>query len=369
MNTETTLRPASSTEKEALAHRQRLDHPLIQDLLLNPRRWRIWPAIAAIRWVSRHAKKNMRRIVYRSKPALEFATSEIEDVGVDQGGVEVTLAAPGIAAGGSPLPTSDIARIIEDRRRGGALALWLDGPCDRLMHALEAAHTSNSAAFALARGEQVDAWRMMVNLAGRSAPLAAGVGGVLADTWERPAAGAVGLTALFVGAISAAGLAELLQAYTGLPVEVTEFAGAVVEVLRPLEVGATFGAVLGRTCPCPAAGAEVTLEGGSRADAQRWAADPQRRASLSFLVLTYLGTPLPRVRLFLRLDVDNVPPAAAHAGTALGGLAVLGTPSRPVRLPLGETGCAVENRSGRPEAERLAGISGLDAWTRRPLAA
>ena len=85
-------------------------------------------------------------------------------------------------------------------------------------------------------------------------------------------------------------------------------------------------------------------------------------------MLTYLGTPLPRVRLFLRLDVDNVPPAAAHTGTALGGLAVLGTPSRPVRLPLGETGCAVENRSERPEAERpreyRVSMCGLDARSR-----
>ena len=312
-----------------------MDHPLIQDLMLDPSRWHIWPAVAAIRWMLRQAKKNVRRIIYRSKPALEFPTAEIEDIGIEQAGVEITLAAPGIAAAGSSLPTSDIARIIEDRRRGGALANWLDGPCDRLMHALETSQTSNSAAFALARGEQVDAWRMMVNLAGRSAPLSASVGGVLSDTWERPAAGAIGLTAMFVGTVSAAGLAELLQAFTGLPAEVAEFAGADVDVLRPIEVGGTFGAVLGRTCPSPAAGIEITLLGDSRPDALRWAADPRRRASLRFLVLTYLGSPLPCARFFLRLDAANVPAAATDTDTALGGVAVLGVSSGPVRLPLG----------------------------------
>lgn len=322
----------SANDQPAL--RDQLDHPLIQDLMLRPSRWHIWPAVAVIRWMLRHATKNIRRILYRSKPALAFPTAEIEDIGVEEGGVEITLAAPGIAAAGSPLPSSDIARVIDDKRSGGALASWLDGPGDRLMHALEAAQTSSSAAFALARGEQVDAWRMMVNLAGRSAPLAAEVGGVLSDTWKQPPGGAVGLAALFVGGISAAGLVELLHAFTGLPADAAEFAGADVDVLTPLHIGGALGAILGRTCPAPAAGIDVTLVGGSRPDALRWAADPARRQSLRRLVLTYVGTPLPRVRLFLLLDADNVPAATACADTALGGVAVLGPPSRPVRLPL-----------------------------------
>ena len=327
--------PRAASESAEPAPQTGMDHPLIQDLILSPSRWRIWPAIAVLRWVLRSASKNVRRIVYRSKPSLQFSTAEIEDIGVEESGVEITLAAPGIAAAGSPLPTSDIARVIDDQRAGGALASWLDGPCDRLMHAVEAAQASSSAAFALACGEQVDAWRMMVNLAGRSAPLAASAGGVLSDTWTRPAVGGVGLAAMFVGTASAAGLAEVVRAFTGLPAEVTEFAGADIEVLRPLRIGGTFGSMLGRTCPSPAAGINLTIRGGSNPGALRWARDPERRTSLRFLVLTYLGTPLPQARIFLELHPSNVPAAATHAETALGGVAVLGASTRPVRLPLG----------------------------------
>ena len=93
--------------------------------------------------------------------------------------------------------------------------------------------------------------------------------------------------------------------------------------------------MLGRICPSPAAGINVTIRGDSRPEALRWARDPDRRASLRFLVLTYLGTPLPQARLFLLLDAANVPAATMDAKTALGGVAVLGASSRPVRLPLG----------------------------------
>ena len=102
MNAQTETLPLAVDESAESAPQGEMDHPLIQDLLLSPSRWRIWPAIAVVRWVLRSASKNVRRIVYRSKPSLQFATAEIEDIGVEESGVEITLAAPGIAAGGSP---------------------------------------------------------------------------------------------------------------------------------------------------------------------------------------------------------------------------------------------------------------------------
>jgi hypothetical protein len=40
------------------------------------------------------------------------------------------------------------------------------------------------------------------------------------------------------------------------------------------------------------------------------------------------------VRLFLWLDAGNAPPAALSSDAAFGGLAVLGTADRPVKLPI-----------------------------------
>ena len=310
------------------------DHPLAQDILLNPSRWRIWPAVAVLRWMLRGATQRDRRIVYRSRPSLSFAGSEIDDVAIEGGQVNLVLTAPGLAAPGSPLPTSDIARIMEDRRRGGALATWLDGPGDRFMHAVETAHARNNAAFALATGGRIEALYSVSRLVGLTAPLAAHADGRLADAYVDEPLGAVGLAGLFVGPVSASGLGELLRTFTNLPVEVDEFTGAETPVLRPARMGSPLGRILGRTCRLPAAGIEVIVSGGSETDARGWAEDPVRRRSLHLLALVYIGSPSPAVRLFLTLAPDNVPPAALDGKATLGGMAVLGRAERPVRLPL-----------------------------------
>ena len=321
---------APAHEEDALE----LSHPLARDVMLNPSRWRLWPAVAVLRWLLRKAKRRARRIVYRSRPSLSFPASEIHDVVIGDSDVDLVLTAPGLAAPGSPLPSADIARIMEDQRRGGALAAWLDGPADCFMHALEAARERSNAAFALATGGRIEALHLAARLVGVSAPLAASAGGRLSDTHGREPAGAAGLGAAFVGPISAAGLAEVFRAFTSLPTRVEEFSGAEVRVSDPARLGGRIGRILGSKCRLPAAGIEIELVGGIRPEAREWARDPARRGSLRLLALAYVGSPSPAARLFLRLDPGNVPPAALDGETALGGLAVLGRAERPVRLAL-----------------------------------
>jgi predicted component of type VI protein secretion system len=274
--------------------------------------------------------------MYRSTPSLKFSSSEINDIAIDLDGAELTLAAPGIAAPGSPLPTTDIARIVEDRRRGGALATWLDGIGDRFMHALEAAQVRSNAAFALATGGQIEAVRVIANLAGRSAPLAARAGGKLFDTSREVPEGAVGLAGLFLGPISAAGLAQLFQAFTGLPTRVEEFSGAEVLILTPVRIGGPMRRMLGSKCHLPAAGIEIIVDGGCRPEAQEWARNLMRRRALRLLATSFIGSPSPVASLFLELAPDNAPPAALDGGSALGGLAILGKAEQPVRFPLAD---------------------------------
>ena len=127
-------------------------HPLAREVLFNPSEWSIWPAVAVLRWMLRTRRESS--IVYRSHPSLTFAASEIKDVAFNANGVELTLSAPGLAAPGTILPTSDIARIVADARApgGGALALWLDGPGDLFMQLVETSRARHSDAFALATG-------------------------------------------------------------------------------------------------------------------------------------------------------------------------------------------------------------------------
>ena len=124
------------SEQAALAG----EHPLVRELLLTPGHWHLWPAVAVLRWMLRQASGDRGRLLYRSKPSLDFPPGEVEDVELTGGGsVGLTLRAPGIAAPGTPLPTSDIQRIIDDQRRGGAIAAWLDGFGDRFMQVVEVA--------------------------------------------------------------------------------------------------------------------------------------------------------------------------------------------------------------------------------------
>ena len=309
-------------------------HPLVQGLMLDPARWRIWPAVAVLRWLQRRAGRVGRRLVYRSQPSLGFAGSEIRDVAIRDGHLELTLNAPGLAAAGSPLPSSDIARIIADARDGGALGFWLDGPVDLFMQALETMQAQSNAPFALITGGQVDSHRLLADVVGRSAPLTAGAHGALFDTRRREPEGAIGLAGLFFGPVSASGLGGLFRAFTGLPVRIEEFTGADLMTARPARVGYPMRAMLGARCNLPSAGVEIHIEGGSDPDARKWARDPVRRRSLHLLALTYVGARSPVVRVLLWLDPGNAPPAELDDGAAFGGLAVLGEADHRVMLPL-----------------------------------
>ena len=296
-----------------------MSHPLAQDLLLKPTGWRVWPAVAVIRWLQRKLQRERRRLIYRSEPSLGFAASEVRDLALHSEYIELTLSAPGLAAMGSPLPPTDIFRIISDRRDGGALSFWLDGIGDGFMHVLEAMQSQSNAAFALLTGGQIEAHTVVADMVGRSAPLRAEPGGALYDTRWRVPEGAIGLVALFLGPISASGLAGLFSAFTSLPVRITEFAGAEVTTRHPARVGRPFGMILGAKCRLPSAGVEVHVEGGSEPSEREWARDPVRRRSLHRLASSYIGAPSPVARVYLWLDGGNVPPAALAGDTAFGG--------------------------------------------------
>ena len=320
--------PATSVSERAEAH------PLIQDLLLNPSRWRIWPAVAVLRWLQRRLTESKPRLVFRSRPSLSFPSSEVDDIQYTPTKIELVLNAPGLATAGSPLPASDIARIIADHRAGGALAAWLDGPGDRLMQLLEQVQMRSNAAYAMLTGGTIEAFSLAADLVGRSAPLSVGADGALLAVGDREPQGAVGLAALFVGPVSSAGMGALFRAITGLPVRIEEFAGAELPTARPARLGLPMGMVLGLRVRLPSAGVEVHLEGGDHPDAPAWARDPASRRSLHTLALAYVGAPSPVARIYLWLDADNVTPCALDGGCALGGMAVLGAPSDSVRLPL-----------------------------------
>ncbi len=313
-----------------------LSHPLAQDLLLNPSRWRIWPAVAILRWLLRGTRRTLRGLIYRSNPSLGFVGSEIQDVAFEEGRVDLLLSAPGLAAPGSPLPTADIARIVSDTRapHRGALAAWLDGPGDRFMQAVEVAQASNNAAFALATGGRIEALRVITELAGRSAPLTARQGGMLATSLGGDPEGAIGFATLFIGPSSTVGLRTLLETYTGLPVTIEEFSGAEVPVLRAARLGRPIGRILGAMCELPTAGVDVVLDGGADPESLEWARNHVRHRSLALLCESYVGSPSPVVRVYLKLEPAIVPETVLGGPATLGGLAVLGRPKRPVRLLL-----------------------------------
>ena len=325
---ETAAGPREGGEGEVLGH------PLVQDLMLDPTGWRIWPAVAVLRWLQNKSGRAGRRLVYRSRPSLGFAGSEISDVAIRDGHLELTLNAPGLATAGSSLPATDIARIIADKRNGGAISAWLDGPSDLFMQVLEAMLAQSNAPFALITGGHVDAFMLLADVVGRSAPLSAGENGALFETRRRIPEGAVGLAGMFIGPTSASGLAGLFRAFTGLAARIEEFAGGDVLTARPARVGQRMGAMLGAQCRLPSAGIEIHLDGGANPDAQKWAREPVRRRSLHLLASSYIGGPSVAVRLFLWLDPGNAPPATLADSTAFGGLAVLGVADRRVRLPL-----------------------------------
>ena len=311
-------------------------HSLIVDLMLDPARWKLWPAITIVRWLQAQIPLEGRlKIVYRSHPSLSFAPSEIHDIGLREGRFEIVLNALGVASSGSPLPSSDMARIIADARRGGAIAAWLDALTDRFAHVAESAMLQHSSSFSAARGEEIEAMGAVVSLAGHDAPLSSDPDGSLYAKASGAPRGALSLAGLFLGPPSAVGLSIAMSGVTGLGARVREFAGARIQVARPARVGHRMGALLGSWCDSVAAGVEVVLEAGE--DTERalvWARDPVRLQALHELASSYVGSPSPEVRIALELDAAKVPPSALDEMARLGGCAVLGRGVGRLRLPL-----------------------------------
>lgn len=309
------------------------DHPLMRSLLNEPTKWRIWPAIAAIRWLLSSAGSDIKA-VYKSHPSLAFQPSEIVDLKLTDKRFEIILAAPGLATIGSALPYSDIDRIIRDQREKGALNIWLDGFVNRLMHILEESQTIHNAAYALATSSNLVMFQVINNLAGRSAPLSAETGGRLISSLKTNQGGSIGFIRAFVHTPSASGISSLITAFTNLPVTIKEFTGARIEISEPACLGKELRAVLGSYCYLPTAGFRVTIEGGSNPEARAWAQDPIKRQSLLLLVSSYVGNNSPQGKIFLRLNADNIPPAGFDDETSLGGMALLGKADKSMLIPI-----------------------------------
>ena len=310
----------------------------------GPDGWKLWSAVAAARRRRTEREESAPRLVYRSRASLRFLPAEVGEVAARGDRIELLLAAPGFASPGSALPGSDIERIA----RIPALADWLDGTLDRYMHAVESAHARSSEAFALASGGESEALRWIAFLAGRTAPLAASSKSGLGCS--ALARGGASLGAWFLGPPSAAGLAGLLQSYTGLPVRVRERAGAMLANLEPARVGAAIGGLLGERVRVPDAGVDVVLDGVGRDGAAAWAADPVKRRSLGTLLDAYVGGPLPRVRIGLRVDGEGIPAAALDGNARLGGICVLGWRGgrRVLPVTLGRAGQATDLAAAAP---------------------
>lgn len=309
-------------------------HPLVQEFLRDPSGWGIWTAVAMLRWMMR-STPSARRLVYRSRPSLNFSASEILDVGVGDEGFNLLLAAPGLAAPGSALPLADVARIAADmdRAEGGALAYWLDGLADRLMHAVEVAEARTNTAFALATGGTTAVVDSVLMLAGYSAPLFAEPGGVLHG---RTGTGmpVPALARMFVGEATAAGLESLVSGFTGLDVDVEEFIPVEMSVASPQRVGSTMNrSAIGREGEVDAA-VNVILDGTKSEEAAAWVRDPARAEALESLCTAYVGGASPEVLLYVELSPENIPPAALDGATAFGRGPLLGVADEVTLVPI-----------------------------------
>ena len=318
------------------ADRSPFEHSLVLDLMLEPAKWKLWPAVAVLRWMQSQMPPDAPTIVqFRSRPSLSFPGSEIHDLALNGPHFEVVLNTLGIACTGSPLPPSDVARIIEDTRNKGGLAAWLDGLTNQLMHILEAAMVQHSSAFSAAREEPIEAIESICSIVGNDAPLSATLNGSFHPSPHGAPDGALALTGLFAGPPSCAGLASVVSAITGLRCEVEEFAGARLEVARPARVGHRMRAILGAWSETASAGVEVVMHAGEETDtALAWGRDPVRLATLHRVTSGYVGSAGPEVRLILLIDSQRVPPAALDGATRLGACAVTGGGSELLRIPL-----------------------------------
>ena len=311
------------------------NHPLIQDLMLNPSGWRLWPAVALLRWMLRDTH-SVERLAYRSHPSLSFSPSEVRDLSLDPDRISLTLSAPGLASPGSALPTSDVERIVRDSQvSSGAMAAFLDGLTDRLMHAVEDAEARSNAAFCLAMGGRVEPAEMALDIVGRSAPLNVEPDGSVrsADPSE-PVRGGVGLGQMFVGPTSAAGLEAIMSAFTGCPVRVSEFVPVLLPTAQRSCLGRPLGfGALGVTCEVVTGGVDVIIDGRDAAHAHVWTEDVRIR-SLHTMARSYIGAPIPRARFFLDLNSSRVSPASLGEASTLGRMSLLGEGSGDLRIPL-----------------------------------
>ena len=333
---ESFIRSASAVPASAAAHadtheesRAALRHPLVQDLILNPTRWRLWPAMAIIRWLQRQMRNNRIRIVYRTRPTLSFPASEIADIYfVRPNELQIVVNALGLASAGSALPSTDVARIIADHRSGGGLARWLDMVADRMLHAAEASVTRSVSPFACAMGGFPEADSVLPSLIGHDGVVAESHPDGLTHAHRAGARRLTALGALFLGIPTAHGLARAFEAFTSLHTRVIEFTGAPLDVARPARLGAGFGRVLGSKRVVAEAGVTVRLNDGPRCeDAVGWASDPVRIRSLYELARAYIAdaSPVPSIELVVRTDeLSCLVPGSRNA--LLGGCAMLNLP-------------------------------------------
>ena len=326
-----TMSPAPSASRPGLPEEGKtaLRHPLVQDLLLNPTRWRLWPAMAIIRWTQRQMRKNRIRVVYRTRPTLSFPASEIADIYFARpSDLQIVVNALGLANAGSSLPSADVARIVADYRSGGALAAWLDMVADRLLHTAEASVAQSVSPFACAMGGFPEADSVLPSLVGHDGVLAETRSDGLASSRRADARRLTALGALFLGVPTAHGLARAFEGFTSLHARVVEFTGAAIDVARPARLGAGFGRVLGSRRVVAEAGVTVRLNDGPTCeDAVAWASDPVRIRSLYELARAYIGdaTPEPSIELVVRTDeLSPLEPGARNS--LLGGCAMLNLP-------------------------------------------
>ena len=320
----TASRSESSEEGKAA-----LRHPLVQDLLLNPTRWRLWPAMAILRWLQRQMRKNRIRVVYRTRPTLSFPASEIADIYfVRPNELQIVVNALGLANAGSALPSADIARIIADYRSGGALASWLDMVADRMLHAAETSVARSVSPFACAMGGFPEADSVLPSLVGHDGVLAESRPDGLSLSRRAGARRLTALGALFLGVPTAHGLARAFEGFTSLHARVIEFTGAPLDVSRPARLGAGFGRVLGSRRIVAEGGVTVRLNDGPMCEvAVAWASDPVRIRSLYELARTYIGDASPKPSIELVVRTDELSPLAPGARNALlGGCAMLNLP-------------------------------------------
>ena len=238
-------RPAAAVPVPSVSRRElpeegkaALRHPLVQDLLLNPSRWRLWPAMAIIRWLQRQMRRNRIRIVYRTRPSLSFPASEIADIYfVRPNELQVVVNALGLANAGSALPSADVARVIADYRSGGGLATWLDMVADRMLHAAETSVARSASPFACAMGGFPEADSVLPSIVGHDGVLAESRLDGLSPSRRAGTRRLTALGALFLGVPTAHGLARAFEGFTSLHARVVEFTGAPLDVSRPARLG------------------------------------------------------------------------------------------------------------------------------------